>query len=137
MTQPPQHHLSPKPFDDVSYGMYIEAQLSGDGLPAAPATSLPVDRFENEDEHILEQPLSRDVTHAPNEGELDTLRRQARTTRHSQLTTLVEAHGWTRVTSTAYEKAGWPRLEIPAVLVGGDALAVINAVVAASARGGE
>jgi hypothetical protein len=135
---PPQHSVSLTPFDAVSYGMYIEARLSGTRLPRSLEEPLPVDRFENEGRRLL--PATRmpgAEAHAADEGELPTLRRNARTTRRSQLTALVEAHGWTAVGSTTYEKAGWPRLEIPAVLANGDALAVITAVVAASAGGGE
>ena len=132
MTPQRQHYLSPKPFDAVAYGIYIEAQLAGDHQLED------TNRFENEGgQHTHEEPLPPHGARSQDQGELATLRRNARTTDRDELTALAEAHGWTRSTATTYDKAGWPRLDIPTMLEEGDALAVINAVQAENAAGGE
>jgi hypothetical protein len=130
--QRPQHYRTPEPFDDVSYGIYIESLLAGERHTEDES------RFESECGHTAATPPPTDAsTSAEGRGDLAALRRNARTTDREALTALAEAHGWTRTTATSYDKDGWPQITIPAVIGDGDALAVINGVRAENAAGGE
>lgn len=130
--QRPQHYRTPKPFDDVSYGIYIESLLVGE------RNTEDESRFESEGgRSATTTPPTGAGTSAESRGDLAVLRRNARTTGREDLTALAEAHGWTRTNATSYDKDGWPQLDIPEVIGDGDALAVINGVRAESAAGGE
>jgi hypothetical protein len=126
-----QHYGTPKPFNHVSYGIYIESLLAGERQTEDES------RFESEGGRSAPPPPRAGGVPAERRGDLAALRRNARIVGREELIALVEARGWTPTTSMSYAKDGWPRLEIPEAIGPGDALAVINAVQAESAAGGE
>ncbi|MFA7295564.1 MAG: hypothetical protein WC211_00080 [Dehalococcoidia bacterium] len=130
--QRPQHYRTPKPFDDVSYGMYIESLLAGERRTGDERRSGSEGR-----NSAVTLPPTGAGTRGEGGGDLAALRRNARTTDREALTALAEAHGWTRTNATSYDKDGWPQLDIPEVIGDGDALTVINGMRAESAAGGE
>lgn len=82
-------------------------------------------------------PRDLDRVERHDDREFTALRRDAGNATGAELVAIAEAHGWVAAGEGRYEHPGRPTLTIPADVAPGEAQAIIAALAAEDARGGE